>query len=180
MNSSQLQLFLRKPLITLQAVSMQFLMNRSLILSMAALQLIWLALIVMTGASTKYQTIFVVAILSVIATLLVIVLPASAIQKIYELKDWLFRSEKRSLFFLCIAALLIGVLYASSQNPGDDERSSLKAATIIATEGLTSAYTALQRVGWLGQQHPPLFPIIFSLILKLPGPDLFDMRLVSV
>jgi 4-amino-4-deoxy-L-arabinose transferase-like glycosyltransferase len=180
MNSSQLQLFLRKPLITLQTVSMQFLMNRSLILSMAALQLIWLALIVVTGASTKYQTIFVVAILSVIATLLVIVLPASAIQKIYELKDWLFRSEKRSLFFLCIAALLIGVLYASSQNPGDDEWSSLKAATIIATEGLTSAYTALQRVGWLGQQHPPLFPIIFSLTLKLPGPDLFEMRLVSV
>ena len=75
---------------------------------------------------------------------------------------------------------LIGVLYAASQNPGDDEKSSLTAANIIATEGLSSAYTAYGRVGWLGQQHPPLFPIIFSLTLKLPGPDLFTMRLVSV
>lgn len=180
MNSSQLQCFLRKPLITLQTVSMQFLMNRSLILTMAAPQLIWLALIVATGASTKYQTILSVAILSVIATLFVIFLPTSAIQKIYHLKDWRFRSEKRSLFFLCIAALLIGVLYASSQNLGGDEQSSLKAANIIAAEGLSSAYTAYERVGWLGQQYPPLFPIIFSLTLKLPGPDLFDLRLVSV
>lgn len=180
MKSFQLQLFFRKPLITLQSMSRQFLMNRSLILTMAALQLIWLALIAVTGASSKYQTILVVAILSVIATLIVIFLPTSAIQKIYQIKDWLFLSEKRSLLFLCFAALLIGVLYASSQKAGDDEQSSLKAANIIATEGLSSAYTALKRVGWLGQQHPPLFPIIFSLALKLPGPDLFDMRLVSV
>jgi len=147
---------------------------------MAALQLFWLALIVMTGASTKYNTLLVVAIISVIATLFVIFLPTSVIEKIHHLKHWLFHSEKRSLLFLCIAALLIGVLYASSQNPGGDEHSSLKAASIIATEGLSSAYTALGRVGWLGQQHPPLFPIIFSLTLRLPGPDLFFMRLVSV
>ena len=180
MNSSPLQIFLRKPLITLQTVSIQFLVSRSLILIMAALQLIWLALIVLTGASTKYQTILVVTVLSVIATLFVIFLPTSTIQKIYRFRDWLFRSEKRSLLFLCSAGLLIGVVYASSQNPGGDEQSSLKAASIIATEGLSSAYTALGRVGWLGQQHPPLFPIIFSLTLKLPGPDLFVMRLVSV
>lgn len=180
MNTSQLRLFLEKPLITIQTVSVQFLRNRSLILTMAALQLIWLALIVVTGASTKYPTILVVAILSVIATLFVIFLPTSTIQKIYQIKDWLFRSEKRSLFFLCIAALLIGVLYAISQNSGNDEQSSLKAANIIATEGLSSAYTAFRRVGWLGQQHPPLFPIIFALTLHLPGPDLFYMRLVSV
>jgi 4-amino-4-deoxy-L-arabinose transferase-like glycosyltransferase len=147
---------------------------------MAALQLFWLALIVVTGASTKYNTLLVVAVISVSATVLVIFLPTSAIEKIHHLKDWLFRSEKRSLLFLCIAALLIGILYAASQNPGDDEKSSLTAANIIATEGLSSAYTAYGRVGWLGQQHPPLFPILFSLTLKLPGPDLFIMRLVSV
>jgi 4-amino-4-deoxy-L-arabinose transferase-like glycosyltransferase len=180
MNSSPLQIFLRKPLITLQTASMHFLLSRSLILIMAALQLIWLALIVMTGASTKYQTILVVAIFSVMATLCMVFLPTSAIQKISQLKDWLFRSEKRSLLFLCLAALIIGFLYASVQNAGADEQSSLTAANIIATEGLSSAYTALGRVGWLGQQHPPLFPIIFSLALRLPGPDLFAMRLVSV
>jgi hypothetical protein len=147
---------------------------------MSVLQLIWLALIVLTGASTKYQPILVVAIFSVMATVCMVFLPTSAIQKSYQFRDWLFRSEKRSLLFLCLAALLIGVLYASVQNAGGDEQSSLTAANIIATEGLSSAYTALGRVGWLGQQHPPLFPIIFSLALRLPGPDLFDMRLVSV
>ena len=180
MNSSQLQLFLRKPLITLQSVSMQFLMNRALILTMAALQLFWLVMIAVTGASTKYTTILIVGIFSVTATLLILFLPARAIQRINHQKDWLFRSDKRTLLFLCASALLIGVLYASIQTQWTDEQSGLKAANIIATEGLVSAYTALGRVGWWGQQHPPLFPIIFSLTLKLPGPDLFYMRLVSV
>ena len=88
--------------------------------------------------------------------------------------------KTRSLLFLFVAALLIGVLYASIQNEWTDEQSGLTAANIISTEGLHSAYTAFRRVGWLGQQHPPLFPIIFSLTLKLPGPDLLYMRLVSV
>src|SRR6188474_1033102 len=113
MNSSQLQLFLRKPLITLQSVSMQFLMNRALILTMAGLQLFWLVMIAMTGASTRYSTILTVGISSVTATLLILFLPTSAIQRIHYLKDWLFRSDKRTLLFLSVSALLIGVLYAS-------------------------------------------------------------------
>ena len=180
MNISQLQFFLRKPLIILQTVSMDFLMNRSLIFTMAVLQFFWLVMIAVTGASTRYNTILVVGIFSLVATILVLFLSTSAIQRVYHLKDWLFHSEKRSLLFLCVAALLIGVLYASIQTEWTDEQSGLTAANIIATEGLHSAYTAFKRVGWLGQQHPPLFPIIFSLTLKLPGPDLFYMRLLSV
>ena len=177
MNISQLPLFLRKPLVTIQTVSMQFLLNRSLILTMATLQLLWLVVIAVTGASTKYDTILVVAVFSVAATLIVIWLPTGVIQKLNELKNWLFLSEKRTLLFLCLAGLLIGVLYAYSQHEWGDERTSLKAANIIATEGVPAAY---EKVGWLGQQHPPLFSIIFALTLKLPGPELFYMRFVSV
>ena len=180
MNTSQLRWFFQKPLITIRAISVQFLQRRSLILTMAALQLFWLVMIAVTGASTKYATILLVGIFSVTATLLVLFLPTSAIRRINHLKDWLFRSDKRTLLFLCVSALLIGVLYASIQTQWTDEQSGLKAANIISTEGLVSAYTAFRRVGWLGQQHPPLVPIIFSLTLKLPGPDLFYMRLVSV
>ena len=177
MNISQLPLFLRKPLITIQTMSMQFLLNRSLILAMATLQLLWLVVIAVTGASTKYDTILVVAIFSVVATLIVIWSPTRIIQNLNELKNWLFLSEKRTLLFLCLAGLLIGVLYAYSQHEWGDERTSLKAANIIATEGVPAAY---EKVGWLGQQHPPLFSIIFALTLKLPGPELFYMRFVSV
>ena len=180
MNISQLQFFLRKPLITLQTVTMEFLMNRSLILTMAGLQLFWLVMIAVTGASTRYNTILIVGIFSLVATILVLLLPTSVMQRIYHLKDWLFQNEKRSLLFLCIAALLIGVIYAFIQTEWTDEQSVLTAANIIATEGLQPAYTAFRRVGWLGQQHPPLFPILFSITLKLPGPDLFYMRLMSV
>ena len=180
MNISQLQFFLRKPLITLQTVSMQFLMNRSLILTMAALQFLWLALIVVSGASTQYDRIFTVAVTSVIATFLIIIVPDRAMLKLGHLTRQLISSEKRSLLLLCVAALLIGVLYALIQTEWTDEQSVLTAANIIATEGLQSAYTAFKRVGWLGQQHPPLIPIIFSLLLRLPGPDLFYMRLLSV
>src|SRR5690349_2860642 len=176
MNTSQLRWFFQKPLITIRAISVQFLQRRSLILTMAALQLFWLVMIAVTGASTKYATILLVGTFSVTATLLVLSLPTSAIRRINHLKDWLFRSDKRTLLFLCVSALLIGVLYASIQTQWTDEQSGLKAANIITTEGLVSAYTAFRRVGWLGQQHPPLFPIIFSLTIRLPGPDLVYMR----
>jgi len=144
---------------------------------MTALQLVWLVLIAVTGASTKYNTLLVVAITSVIATLLAIFLPTHAVEKIHQLKDWLFQSEKRSLLFLCIASLLIGVVYSTRENQWTDEQANFEAANIIATDGIPLAY---HRVGWLGKQHPPLFPIISALTLKLPGPDLFYMRLISV
>lgn len=177
MNITQLPLFLRKPLTTLQVVSVQLLLNRSLIVAMAVLQLLWLVLIPVTGASTKYGTLLVVAIFSIVATFFVILLPVRAVPKLEDLKICLFRSENRLLISLCLAAMLIGFLYALRQNAGEDELSSLKAANIIASEGITAAY---KRVGWLGEQHPPLFPLLFALTSKLPGPDLLLMRMVSV
>ncbi|HSL28076.1 MAG TPA: glycosyltransferase family 39 protein [Anaerolineales bacterium] len=175
MNRFLLPLLLREPLTTLQAVSVQFLLNQSLF-AMAALQLLWLLLIPATGASTKYDTILVVATFSIVATFLVILLPVRAIPKLKDLKSCLVRSERGSLLFLCLAAMLIGFLYALRHSAGGDELSSLKAANIIASEGIVAAY---KRVGWLGEQHPPLLPILFALTSKLPGPDLLLMRMVS-
>lgn len=177
MNISQLPLFLRKPLITIQMVSMQFLLNRSLLLTMGALQLLWLIAIVITRASTKYDTILTVAIFSAIATFVAILLPDRVIQRLKDLKAWLVLNEKRSLLLLCLAALLVGVLYAFIQRQWSDEQRSFKAASITASEGLAAAY---EKVDWLSGQHPPLFSLLFSLALKLPGPDLLYMRLVSV
>jgi 4-amino-4-deoxy-L-arabinose transferase-like glycosyltransferase len=151
--------------------------NQSLILAMSALQLVWLAGITITRASTKYDTILSVAIFSITATVGVMVLPGGVLQGQKYLRDWLFLSEKRWLFILCLAGLLIGILYASSQHLWGDEKTSLKAANIISTQGVPEAY---EDVGWLREQHPPLFSIIFALALELPGPDLFFMRLVSV
>lgn len=176
-STSQVRLFLEARLSLVQIASMHFLRNRSLIFAMSALQLIWLVLIAVTGASTKYNTLLVVAIISVLATILVLFLPASAMEKIRNLKSWLVQSEKRSLLFLCIAALLIGVLYSIRENQWTDEQANIEAANIIVTDGIPLAY---HRVGWLGKQHPPLFPMISALTLKLPGPDLFYMRLISV
>jgi len=177
MNISQLPFFLRKPLITIQMVSMQFLLNRSLLVTMGALQLLWLIVIVITRASTKYDTILTVAIFSIVATFVVILLPSSVIQKLKDLKVWLLQDEKRSLLILCLVALLVGVLYAFSQHQWGDEQRSLKAANIVASEGLAAAY---EKVDWLSGQHPPLFSLMFALALKLLGPDLLYMRLVSV
>lgn len=177
MSSSALLLFLRKPLITLRTVSMQFLMNRSLILTMAAFQLLWLALIAATGASTKYDRILNVAIFSAVATATVMMLPGSAILKLRDLKSQLLHSEQRALLFLCLLTLLVGFLYSSIQTQWTDEIASLKAAKTINNQGLVHAY---KTVGWLGEQHPPLLSLIFALALKLPGPDLFLMRMVSV
>jgi 4-amino-4-deoxy-L-arabinose transferase-like glycosyltransferase len=177
MNISQLPLFLRKPLITVQTMSMQLLLNRSLLLTMGTLQLLWLLAIVITGTSTKYDAILTVAIFSVIATFVVILLPDRVVQRLKDLKVWLVLNEKRSLLLLCLSALLVGILYAFIQRPWSDEQRSFKAASITASEGLASAY---EKVDWLSGQHPPLFSLLFSLAFKLPGPDLLFMRLVSV
>lgn len=177
MNIFQVPFFLRKPFLTIQAVSVQLLLNQSLILAMAVLQLVWLAGITITGASTKYDTILGVAIFSIATTVGIIVLSGSTLQRQKYLKEWLFSSEKQWLLILCLAGFLIGILYASSQHLWGDEKTSFKAANIIVTEGVPEAY---EDVGWLREQHPPLFSIIFALASKLPGPDLFNMRLVSV
>lgn len=175
--SSKLRFFLANPLTTVQTLFVQFLQNRSLILTMSALQLVWVALIALTGASTKYNTLLIVAIISVFATFLVIFLPTYTIEKIHHFKNWLFQSEKRSLLFLCIAALLIGAVYSTRENQWTDEQANFEAANIIVTNGLPLAY---HRVGWLGKQHPPLFTLVCALTLQLPGPNLFYMRLISV
>jgi 4-amino-4-deoxy-L-arabinose transferase-like glycosyltransferase len=156
---------------------MQFLLNPSLLLTMGALQLLWLIAIVITRASTKYDTILTVAIFSLVTTFVVILLPDRVIQSLKDLKVWLFRNEKRSLLLLCLVALLVGLLYALIQRQWSDEQRSFKAASITASEGLAAAY---EKVDWLSGQHPPLFSLLFSFALKLPGPDLLYMRLVSV
>src|SRR5690349_2098701 len=176
MNTSQLLLFIRKPLITMQIVSAHFMLNRSLTITMAALQLLWLALIVVTGASTKYDVILHLVIFSVIATLVIIFFPGVAIEKLH-LREWLLRSEKLSLLFLCLAGSLIAVVYAFNQHPWTDEIYSIKAANIIVTDGLPTAY---HKIGWLGHQHPPLFSIIFAFAISLFGPDLLYLRLISI
>ena len=177
MNISRLPLSLRKPLVALRTISAQFLLHRTLILAMALLQLAWLALIVLTGASTQYDRIIIVTVLSVFATGAILALPTNAIRELRDGKSWLLQSEKRVIWLLCLSALLIGLMYALRQTEWTDEQYSLKAAHIIASDGLVSAYS---RVGWLGQQHPPLFSIIFAFLSKLPGPDMLFMRLVSV
>ena len=153
MNIFQVPLFLRKPFLKIPAVSVQLLLNQSLILAMAVLQLVWLAGITIAGASTKYATILGVAIFSIATTVGVIALPGGALQRQKYLKDWLFGSEKRWLLILCLAGFLIGILYASSQHRWGDEKTSFKAANIILIEGVPEAY---EDVGWLREQYPLL------------------------
>ncbi|NOH01786.1 MAG: phospholipid carrier-dependent glycosyltransferase [Chloroflexi bacterium] len=176
MNISQLPLFLKKPFAGTLALSRQFLQTRSLPAAMGLLQLLWLAVIVGTGTSTRYGLILALAIFSVAATLAVIYLPDRIILKFKEPVDRLFVSEKRTLLSLALAAILIGVVYAGIQHLWGDEKESFRVATILSSNPLVTAY---MESGWM-MNHPPLIPLIYGFVVRLFGANLLYLRLVSV
>lgn len=143
---------------------------------MGLLQLLWLAVIVGTGTSTRYGLILALAIFSVAATLAVIYLPDRIILKFKEPIDRLLISEKRTLLALALATILIGVFYACIQHLWGDEKESFRVATILSSNPLVTAY---MESGWM-MNHPPLIPLIYGFVIRLFGANLLYLRLVSV
>lgn len=177
MKISQLSFSGRKSLLPTLALFKQFISDRWLIVTMASLQLLWLLLIVLTGASTKYIMILMLAIFSLVATALVTFLPVRALLKLKNLKEWLLSNEQRLLLLLCLSAILIGTLYAYTQHLWADEQASFDVANIIYSNGILAAYDGS---GWLRSFHPPLVPLIYGFTLHLLGADVLYIRLVSV
>jgi 4-amino-4-deoxy-L-arabinose transferase-like glycosyltransferase len=143
---------------------------------MSSLQLLWLFLIVWTGASTRLGMILILAVFSMMATLMVLLLPTNAILTLRNLQNWLLHDEKRLLVLLSIAAIFIGVFYAYHQHLWADENESFRVANIISSDGIRTAYLD----SWWLRNHPPLIPLIYGLALKMFGAAPVYMRLVSV
>src|SRR5690349_9018954 len=155
----------------------EFLQSPYLLIGMTVLQLLWLVAILWTGTSSNIQLIVVLTVFSLGAGLVVIFLPSVVLLKIRTFKVWLLQSQLRLILVLGLFVILGAIMYANNQRVWGDEERSLRVANIISANGLERAY---QESGWLSKKHPPLMPLLYSLVLELTGPNLFHLRLVSV
>lgn len=161
----------------IESLIRQFLQSRYLIFGMTSLQLFWLAAIQWTGASSDSSKIMSLGIYSLIAASVVILLPNTIISKVRILKAGLLKNENLWLFLLVLATVSVGIFYSFNQHIWGDEQRSLRVARIVSAEGVEAAY---QESGWLSKKHPPLMPVLYGLILNLPGSNILYLRLVSV
>lgn len=149
---------------------------RALLIVMVAFQLLWLAAIVWTGTSTEGPMILSLAIYSLLVGTAIVLLPGRLTGSPLVL-GWLRRAGEHPGLTLGLAAAAIGTVYAFSQSVWGDEARSLRVATIISSDGISSAY---MESGWLRNKHPPLMPLVFGSVVRIVGPSQLALRFVSV
>ena len=151
--------------------------NRHLFFFMLSLQLLWLAAIAWTGASTNWSMLSFLAIYSTLAGAVVILLPTTLILKLRDFQKGVLQKENRIIFALCLIALIVGAFYATQHRPWSDEGRSFITAKTLATVGLEASYL---EHGWLRTKHPPFVPLTYGLTLNLLGENLLYLRFISV
>lgn len=155
----------------------QLFQNRAFVITIALFQLLWLAVIAWTGTSTNWSKLSILALYTVLASLIAVFLPDTFLQRVCEGKRWLLRNERWLFVLLALVVLAGGVFYATQLVPWADEGRSFAAAQALAAEGVGASY---RESGWLRNRHPPLVPLMYSVTVTLLGPNLFYLRVVSV
>lgn len=151
--------------------------TRALLVAMVALQLLWLAVIVWTGTSTNRSVILPLAGYSLLVGVAIVLLPARLATGSRLVNDLIRWVRGHPAVALGLAAAVIGTLYAFIHSPWGDEARSLRVASLISADGLAGAY---EESGWLRNKHPPLMPLVFGSVVRVVGPSLLALRLVSV
>ncbi len=159
----------------------RFVSSQSLPIAMMLLQLVWLASIWLSGASTNWLRLTIIATYTIGVGIIIKTLPAGFWHKVRQVKVYLIEHEKLLLLTLSVFTLCVGVIYARYQRLWPyDEENSFKAATILATEGVRPFFDQYAKIDWLGRWHPPLTPVLYGFALRLFGVNLFVMRLVTL
>ncbi len=155
---------------------------RRLLLVMMALQLVWLAIIWLTGAGGTAVYKLPPLVLYTLATgLLVAFMPTRLSGWWQRSVDQLIQHEKAALLLLGGVLVAAGTVYASQQRLWPfDEEASYEAAVTVARHGIPGLLANYRNWGWLATQHPPLAPIIYGQFLRFFGETLLVARLVSL
>jgi 4-amino-4-deoxy-L-arabinose transferase-like glycosyltransferase len=148
---------------------------------MTVLELSWLAVIWLTEATAATQKLLPLFIITIFLGGTVVLLPE-------RFFGWLWLEEKqiaaRERRILLLLGLLVGavlILFAAKQRVWTfDEEGNLRAAVVVAQEGVRALFENYDRFPWLGRQHPPLAPIIYGLGMQVIGTSQLAGRLVTV
>lgn len=182
MQSTQTPLVVEaEPVIQPHSLFDYFVTPQSLHMTMMLLQLMWLASIWLSGASTNWLRLTIIAVYTIVVGITISLLPARFWHKVSQFKHNLVEHDKNLLLTLCIFTLCVGVIYAHYQRLWPyDEENSFKAATILATQGVGAFFAQYAKIDWLGRWHPPLTPVLYGFALRLLGTNLLVMRLVTL
>ncbi|VAW31166.1 hypothetical protein MNBD_CHLOROFLEXI01-4664 [hydrothermal vent metagenome] len=148
---------------------------------MTLLQLGWLGVIWLTGATAATYKLLPLIILTIVLGTAVTLLPDRFLRWLPFNESGLARSETR---ILLLAGLLIGIsliIFASQQRVwAFDEEGNIRAATVVAQDGIGELFENYDRRPWLGKQHPPLVPIIYGLGMRVIGVSQLAARSITV
>ena len=153
-----------------------------LLASMALLQVLWLAAIWLTGAAAQGEQwkLLSLAIYTVVAGVAVAFFPTAWASRFEQLKNSLVQNERRLVLILSVSVLVVAAFFAAYQRVLTDESHLLRAARVVAGQGLAPFFANYSQIQWLGRQHPPLAPLAFGLAMSLLGTNLFVLRLVAL
>ncbi|MCP4417555.1 MAG: hypothetical protein GY805_13105, partial [Chloroflexi bacterium] len=151
-----------------------------LLVLMTVLQLGWLVIIWLSGATAATYKLLPLIILTIVLGTAVTLLPERFLAWLPLDEARLARSETRVLLLL---GLLIGtalVIFASQQRVWTfDEEGNLAASVTVAKNGVSVFFENYDRIPWLGKQHPPLIPIIYGAAMRLLGTSQLAGRTVT-
>ncbi|MEZ4593082.1 MAG: glycosyltransferase family 39 protein [Chloroflexota bacterium] len=150
---------------------------RSLLLLMTLLELGWLAAIWFTGATDATYKLPPLLLGTGVVGAAIIWLPDRYFAWFSLEKG---RSETRVLwlFGLLLAGGLL--IFAAQQRVWPfDEVGNFYAARAVAEKGIGTLFENYAIRPWLGDQHPPLVPIMYGLVMRLVGVTQLSGRLIT-
>lgn len=155
-----------------------------LLTGMILLQAAWLAGIKLTGATESTEKLARVAIydvaLSLIFLLACIFVPELTFSEFVIPAGWI-QSGKLGLALVLVFTFIGAVIYSRFQRIWPfDEKWNLDAARHFALEGWHRTYSRYTELPWLGDQHPPLIPVLGGVVFRIFGVKRLYFRLLSV
>jgi hypothetical protein len=150
-------------------------------LSITLLQGLWLSAIILTGAAADWRKPALLLVWTVVAGLACWGLPDRWAARVARTAQELEGNALRLVTFLCLLVVgTAGVFAFHTNHSFSDEGYVLLIGRLIANQGLAAYFGQYADLPWLGRQHPPLMPLVYSLVARATDTDLLAMRSMAV
>jgi 4-amino-4-deoxy-L-arabinose transferase-like glycosyltransferase len=147
---------------------------------MTCVQLAWLGAVWYSGTALHWEKLPVLMIYSLACGIMIFFFPAAASDPLKKLGTAV-EGRERVIIVTCLVVLTGAyTVYACLQPGWPDERSIFKASRVIPELGMASFFKNYGHMHWLGNQHPPLVPVIYGLAMWVFGVHVVVIRFVSL
>ena len=158
----------------------RFLQSKFLLATMILLQTLWLTVTWQTNNTITASYFLLLLLYALAVGGIMINMSPNLLSKLKNRAQQWTKNEKLLLLSLCLLVLIAGVIHAKFRLTASDELGGFEAAKIVAQEGVAAYFAGYGSLGWLGNQHPPLLPLINGLVMRVVGVDLLVTRVISI